>query len=307
VFARVRVAVALLGLGILLFMATNIYTIGKATVQITSRLSAFIGSLRRDTALLSEERRLLTLDGAGAADELQTLKAMFLNLLEEVRRSHVDIVEVQAQRNALEMELLQSRLNPHLLYNSLGVVRWSAMRTGDNRTVRIINALTSYYRRVLARGESLVRVSDELESLRQYILILNLTHEEDYHLEVDTTDGVSEMLILKQLLQPLVENAVLHGLKNREGTRRVSVKGRLEDGDIVLEVADNGYGIDPEKLQKIMSMQYTSKYGGFGLRNSMRRIQSHYGNGYGIRIESRPGEGTTVRVRLRAEVNVAHS
>jgi len=306
VWTRVRYAIIVLGIGILLFMATNIFTISRTTARITDKMTAFLKGLRGDPALLREGERFLPV-AAGPTEELDTLKNMFLKLLQEIKTAHADVLDVQAQKNMLEMELLQSRLNPHLLYNSLGVIRWSAMRASDERTVKIIEALTSYYRRVLTRGENFVAVRDELESLRQYVLIVNLTHEEEHRLEVDVDEKMLNMPILKQILQPLVENAVLHGLKNKDGGGLVSLKGTMENGDLHFQVIDNGYGIDPEVVERIMNMEYTSKYGGYGLRNSMKRIYSCYGDGYGIRLESEPGRGTTVHVRLRAEAEEGHA
>lgn len=303
IWRRLRTMLVLVAVGLAALVAGLLYAVSRTARQITDRVTAFSRLLARDTSILSRSGAAAAGIPARQRDELDVLEQAIASLVDELGQAHRDVVEAQASRNLVELELLQSRMNPHLLYNSLGVLKWSAMRAHDARSLDIIEALTAYYRWALARGENLTTVQEELDGVSQYLRIVNLTHADPYKLVLAVDAETLSLRILKHTLQPFVENAVLHGLKGREGKGVIEVSGRRHDGDLLFTVTDNGYGMPPETIAKIMSMSYTSRYGGYGMKNSMRRLRSYYGDGYGISIESEEGKGTTIRIRVRAESN----
>lgn len=301
IWRRLRTMLALVAVGIAALVAGLITAVSRTARQITDRVTAFSRLLARDPSILSRSGTAAAGIPDRQRDELDALEQAIASLVDELGQAHRDVVEAQASRNLVELELLQSRMNPHLLYNSLGVLKWSALRANDARSLDIIEALTAYYRWALARGENLTTVQEELDGVSQYLRIVNLTHADPYKLVLDVDADTLSLGILKHTLQPFVENAVLHGLKGREGEGVIEVRGRRHDGDLEFTVTDNGYGMPADTVEKILNMSYTSKYGGFGMKNSLRRLRSYYGEGYGIDIESAEGKGTTVRIRVRAE------
>ena len=259
--------------------------------KITKNLQSFISQIKtKDSLLLNED--LIEIEGD---DEIAFIKQKFKSLISRMN-------DIYQHNNALEIELLQSRINPHLLYNSLSVIKWTASWNKDQKTIDIVSALTKYYRTALNKGNQIIQISAELEMIEEYVKINVHSHSCDYRLEVEIEERIAEYYTFKHLLQPIVENAILHGLNGKEGDARITIKGYWNQADIVFEISDNGRGMEQETIANLMNDTYSASasFGGYGMRNVRRRLQAFYGSRYTIQIKSKVGTGTTVFVRIAA-------
>jgi len=283
----------LLGLLIVLFVASRF-----VILRMTRSLNEFISYIRANNNLFLNNDPI----NLSGDDEVGIIKRKFASIISQAREMFGDLEKERTARSELEMELLQARLNPHLLYNSLSVIKWSALKQGDSRTVEIVNAMSSYYRIALNRGSSIIQVSKELSMIEQYVKIVSFTHEYPYKLSMNVEPDMLKCQVLKHLLQPVVENAVLHGLNGKGVESEIHIEGRMEHHDLIFVVTDNGYGMNQSVIEAILSEQYESEYGGYGLKNLMHRLRYYYGEGYGITLNSVLNEGTAVTIRTKKTI-----
>lgn len=278
-------------------LAMVIWFVSYITLKkITGSLYDFTRMLKNNEEMLLNEEMIVVTGN----DEVSVIKNRFKKILARMNMLHKETMAFQLQNKALEIELLQTRVNPHLLYNSLSVIRWSAMGKNDMTTVEIVETMSRYYRMALNKGNNVLKIRNEIDMIAEYVKINEYAHSSRYELVVDVPEEIMNYYTLKHILQPIVENSILHGLNGKEGERVITVKGRMEGGDIVLEVSDNGYGMGESTIEDILGMRYRGNYGGYGVKNMIKRIKACYGSGYGLDIRSKIGKGTTVQVRIAA-------
>lgn len=264
--------------------------------KITGNLKGFINRIKQDDNILLNEE-LIKINGN---DEISVIKQKFKELISRMNELYQEMVGVKLENSSLEIELLQSRINPHLLYNSLAVIKWNALWSKDQKTAEMIDAMTRYYRTALNKGNNIISISSELDMINEYVKINEYAHSSGYNLEVDIEESVLSFYTLKHLLQPVVENSILHGLKGIRREARITIKGYMEESNIIFLVTDNGRGIEQETIDKILTLNYVANYGGYGIKNLIKRIQVYYGSNYGIGIKSEINSGTTVSIRIEA-------
>jgi two-component system sensor histidine kinase YesM len=209
------------------------------------------------------------------------------DLVEEVY-----ITKIHNQEATLQM--LTSQINPHFLYNTLDSIRWKAIRNKDIEVSEQIEALASLFRHILSKGGDMVTVGQEITQLENYLYIMNFRYENRIHCQIQTADGVMELKIPKLILQPLVENAILHGLEPQveKGSIEVSVE---TTGDLLrIVISDNGQGADATSITEMLKNAGTVSHNMFALKNIDQRIKLRYGSEYGMTFHSVPGEGTVV-------------
>ena len=201
----------------------------------------------------------------------------------------------------MELELLQMRFNPHLLYNTLGAIRHQVRSPGARNS---IDSLCHYYRIILNNGHLIIKIKDEIEMIKEYLSVEKFAYHLDniaYEFEID--EQIAQYTIIKHLLQPIVENALNHGIRpagrDYDGILRISTVS--EDDCICLQITDNGVGMSPEDAEKLLTAPSASVSGhGYGIYNVQQRIQLYYGKEYGLKINSTIGVGTTVTLRIPA-------
>ncbi len=195
------------------------------------------------------------------------------------------IVETELSKKKAELLLLQTQINPHYLYNTLDSIYMLALRYGTEDIGNMVLALSEMFKTALNDGKGYVHISEELEYVRRYMEIMNYRFNGKFEIQFDVDEELLEHYMLKFLIQPFVENAILHGLepKKEKGGIVVSAE-QLDNGDIEFRIIDDGVGFLPEK---------EAGYG-YGIRNVQERLQLIYGEDYGVNIYSEPGEGTTV-------------
>lgn len=230
---------------------------------------------------------------------------LFNRLLRQVRQE-------QIQLRKTEFLVLQSQINPHFLYNTLDAITWLA-ESGDRETVvKMVDSLSGFFRASLNKGKDIVTVSEELLHIRSYLEIQKIRYQDILEYEIRVPEDYGDVLIPKITIQPLVENALYHGIKNNRGGGRIEITANDHDGVLTICVCDNGIGMDKDRLRQVREAIRNNEpqspdnstpgtTGSYGLYNVNERIRLHFGDEYGITIESEPGVGTTSNIHLPLE------
>lgn len=239
-------------------------------------------------------------------DELAVLSTSFNRMIEKIGVLTEDIRVEQLNLRAMELKLLQAQINPHFLYNTLDAIIWLAESNQKDEVVKMVTALSDFFRTTLSKGRDYITIKEEEAHIRSYLQIQQFRYRDILDYEILISSEVYDYPILKLTLQPLVENALYHGIKKKRGMGHIKVTGRKEGDNIVFRVWDNGMGLDEEMLVDANAIIKGEKRiekstsSGFGLFNVDQRIRLNYGQEYGIRIESEYGEWTEVKVVIPA-------
>lgn len=238
-------------------------------------------------------------------DEITELGLSFNLMISQIRDLlNAKMLEQENLKKA-ELRTLQAQINPHFLYNTLDTIVWMAEANKSDQVIEIVRALSSFFRIALSKGKDWISLRQELEHVQSYLTIQKMRYRDilDFRIEVD--DSLLDSTILKLTLQPLVENALYHGIKTKRAGGEIVVSAQRGEQDrVVLEVRDDGVGFTPYKLVQIREMlagetdEITMKEGGFGLGNVNKRIKLYYGLPYGLAIESQYRGGTKVTVTI---------
>lgn len=199
-----------------------------------------------------------------------------------------------------ELKALQSQINPHFLYNTLDMINWMSYKKMNKEISVAVNTLAKFYKLSLNKGKDLVSIKDELQHSNLYVNIQNMRYNDRISLRINVDEEVSTYLIPKITLQPILENAINHGILGKgEGNGIISILGYFTNSDIVLIIADDGIGIKEDKLHLLLSNNLSSAKGsGYGLKNINKRIKLLYGENYGLSFQSNYGHGTKVTIKI---------
>jgi len=211
------------------------------------------------------------------------------------------IQKEEKEKAMAEIRALQSQINPHFLYNTLGSVKWIASMQKADKIVEMTEALISILRYTAKLESSMVTLREEIDNIRNYIIIQNVRYYNRIQLQIQVDDSLLGSRMPKLILQPIVENAIFHGFAELEDEGIITVRAHRYDEGIQIEISDNGAGIDPataEWLNRELRSAENIQTSGIGLPNVQRRIQLHYGDRYGIGFHSAQGQGTTFVITL---------
>jgi two-component system, sensor histidine kinase YesM len=243
------------------------------------------------------------------ADEITELGMSFNIMIGKIRELLDSKIKEQENLKKAELRALQAQINPHFLYNTLDTIVWMAESKKTDQVIEIVTALSSFFRISLSKGKDWITIGEEIERTRSYLTIQKMRYRDimDYEIKVD--EGVLDYTILKLILQPLVENALYHGVKNKRQGGTIIVRAKRKDeNEILLEVEDNGIGFTPEKLAMIQE-ELNDDSGeiklesGFGIGNVNKRIKLYYGKQYGLSIKSEHYAGTRVTLVIPARTD----
>lgn len=238
-------------------------------------------------------------------DEITELGMSFNIMIGRIRQLLDAKIKEQENLKKAELKALQAQINPHFLYNTLDTIVWLAEAGQTAQVIEIVSALSNFFRIALSKGKDWITIEQEIEHVRSYLTIQKMRYRDilDYEIEVD--EDILGGTILKLTLQPLVENALYHGIKYKREGGVIRVRAHREGEDLVLlDVQDNGVGFTPYRLAKIQDAirleadDISYKESGFGLENVNKRIKLYYGRQYGLKVESRYQEGTRVTVTI---------
>lgn len=212
--------------------------------------------------------------------------------------------DMYTKRKNIEIELLQSQVNPHFLYNTLDTIRWMAVIQQCPGIASTVGSLVNLLKNLAKGTQDKIPLREELSLLDDYIAIQNVRYVETFTFVKEIPEELLDLRIIKLTLQPLVENAIFHGIEPTGECGTITVSGRMDGDDLVLTVSDDGAGIPPEKLATLLTAPHhrnRSSLNGMGVANVHKRLQLTYGRQYGLTVESEPGEYTRVHVRVPKE------
>ena len=235
--------------------------------------------------------------------EIRHLGQSVQNMAKQIQVLMADIVSEHEKKRKQEFDTLQSQINPHFLYNTLDIIVWMIENEKPDQAVKAVTALARFFRISLSRGKSIITVKDELEHVRNYLMIQHMRFKNRFSYTIEAEDEVLELASLKLMLQPLVENAIYHGMEFMDGDGEIFISAWKEGEDLYLKVSDNGLGMTEEQVARLFSdMPHTgsSRGSGIGVKNVNERIRLYFGSEYGLSIESEPDEGTVVTIHLPA-------
>ncbi len=269
---------------------------------ISSRITTPIQKLEKSVNAI-EAGDLDTEVYQGGSYEIRHLGRSIGEMAKRIKTLMEDIVAEHESKRKSEFDILQSQINPHFLYNTLDIIVWMIENEQKQDAVRIVTALARFFRISLSKGKSIITVRDELEHVRNYLMIQQTRFKNKFVYTIDAEDDVMELVSLKLMLQPLVENAIYHGMEFMDGDGEICVKVYREDAELWFRISDNGLGMTEEQTRSLLDEQnhISSKRGsGIGVKNVNERIRLYFGESYGLAIWSEPDEGTVITIHLPA-------
>ncbi|NUU77604.1 sensor histidine kinase [Paenibacillus xylanilyticus] len=241
------------------------------------------------------------------ADEIGMLGRSFNRMLAQIRQL-MSLNELrERQKREAEMRSLQEHIKPHFLYNTLDTIHWMARKKGVDDVSEMVGALSRLFRIGLSKGNDYIPLHSEIEHISSYLQIQQTRYRDRLQCELIIPEELRELFVLKLLLQPIVENAIYHGIKARRGPGTIRIEAKIADGKLSLTVQDNGAGMSSERLREMIGLLHAplesmetqeAGQGGksYGMLNVQARLQLSFGEEYGIRLDSKEGEGTCVTI-----------
>ena len=269
---------------------------------ISSRITVPIRNLERSVNEI-ERGNLNTVVDAQGSYEIRHLSQSVQSMARQIQVLLADVVSEHEKKRRQEFDTLQSQINPHFLYNTLDIIVWMIENEKPDQAVKVVTALARFFRISLSRGRSIITVRDELEHVRNYLMIQNMRFKNRFTYTIEAEEEILDLASLKLMLQPLVENAIYHGMEFMDGDGEIMVRAWREDKELYFQVEDNGLGMTQEQIKRLFSDQPhtgSSRGSGIGVKNVNERIRLYFGGEYGLSIESEPDEGTVVTIRLPA-------
>ena len=249
------------------------------------------------------DRKYLQLDDGLAVPK--EMKVLYCSFNEQMARNDTLLQQIQLEqkeKRQLEVAVIQAQVNPHFLYNTLYSIKGLCDMEMNEDASEMISALSSFFRISISRGNEIITIEEEIEHIQSYLYIMEMRYGDDFSYSIDVDENVLSSTILKLTLQPLIENAIYHGVKQKRGQGLIGVSVSQVGENIHLEVVDNGHGIQKEKLRHIQDeieapySDHQKKHIGIGLRSVNERIKGYFGKEYGLLIASEIDKGTTITI-----------
>lgn len=232
-------------------------------------------------------------------DEIAVLAHSFNSMVEEIKFLMNRIYEEENEKRSAELKVLQSQINPHFLYNTLDNLQWKAYDYDAVEIAAMIEALSNFFRISLSNGQEFIPLSQEIKHVENYLFIQQKRYEDILKFNIEFDKSLSEITVLKLIIQPIVENAIYHGIKAKLSPGYVNIKVVADNEFIYISVCDDGIGIDKETLEELnKSLNVKNENFGYGLYNVNQRIKLVYGENSGVKIESILNKGTTVTIKI---------
>ncbi|WP_373232163.1 sensor histidine kinase [Cohnella sp.] len=285
---------------ILLLIASCLLLVLASAGLLSRTIASPIVRLTRTMRKVKEESLDYSFEVKGN-DEIGMLGEGFNSMIVRIRELLNEIGIEQRQKREYELALIQAQIKPHFLYNTLDVI-YALSDMGRTKDVkRTTKALADFYRIVLSKGQEIITLGEELQNVRDYLAIQRIRYTDvfDYHIEVPSE--LHSCAILKLTLQPLVENAIYHGLKPANRFGKLTITGVSRDGKVQITVKDDGIGMDETKLAELWKREEKQSSPSFGLHSVHQRLRLYFGEHYGVQINSQPHQGTEIIISLPEE------
>ncbi len=222
-------------------------------------------------------------------------------LIEENYRSELNKRSLEFLKKEAELNALQQQINPHFLYNTLETINWMAESADESEIAKVATSLGTFFRHSISRGREFVSVREEIENVQIYIYLQKLRFGDRFDVQWEVRPEIMDCMIIKLILQPIIENAIVHGMEDRIRGGLITISGERDNKILLFSVSDNGCGIAAvtlEKLRAYLDETASEDIQSIGVKNVHQRIRLYYGDEYGLQIDSAEGMGTTVRIRI---------
>ena len=229
--------------------------------------------------------------------EVETLSGSFDHMVHRLQTLVATVRDEQINLRKTELKALQAQINPHFLYNTLDSISWMCEQGRNEEAVQMVNALARLFRISISRGHELIPIRSELQHAESYLQIQSFRYKNQFRHRFDVDDGCLDYLCNKITLQPIIENAIYHGINGLVDNGEILVSVHEDGGDIVMTVADNGTGMTDAQIEAILQKDRSDSVG-IGIKNVNDRLKMYFGQDYGITIDSMPDEGTRVHIRM---------
>lgn len=268
---------------------------------ISSKITTPLKNLEKAVTQIEENLDDLQIPEEGTF-EIQHLSQAIITMTDTLRRLMKDIVVQQEKIRESELSVLQAQINPHFLYNTLDSTVWMIESGKYEGAIQMITALAKLFRLSLSKGKKVIPLSDELDHVQNYLTIQEIRYKNKFISSIVVEEGLSLQPCLKLIVQPIVENSIYHGMDYMYDDGEINIRAYRVPEGINIDVEDNGPGMTPEQVDKLIKGQLKHRKGsGVGFHNVAERIKLHYGSDYGLTILSEPDEGTIVRILIPYE------
>lgn len=233
--------------------------------------------------------------------ETKILSTSLNSMIDKINELISQVTTEQIRLRKAEFELLQSQINPHFLYNTLDAIVWLAESGEKEKVVSTVSSLSNFFRASLNQGKDIVTIKEDIGHVRSYLEIQQIRYQDILDYEITVPEEIYPYLIPKITVQPLVENALYHGIKNKRGKGKITISGEKREDCVIISISDNGLGITEERLAVVLkniNNRSESEKTTYGLYNVNERIRLDFGEEYGINIDSEYQNGTTVSIKL---------
>lgn len=283
---------------LMLFFLTALVVINS---YISKRVSYPILKLEQSVKELEDGNWNVPIQASGFY-EVRHLGVAISNMALHIKELMRDIVKEHEEKRKSELTALQNQINPHFLYNTLDIIVWMIENERQTEAVRAVTALARFFRISLSRGKNIITVADEIEHVRNYLMIQEMRFKNRFHYTFNVDKDVEGLGTIKLILQPLVENAIYHAMEFMDGDGEIVIKAWKDDGKVKFLIRDNGCGMTESEVKRLLYGEpvVSKKGSGVGVRNVQDRIQLLFGEEYGLSIKSEPDEGTDVLVTMPA-------
>lgn len=290
-------------IGVVAGIALLVVLVLSASVRVTRKITTPLEALSRKAEEFGQGR-FLSEPVPTDIRELATLDQGFDDMAARINALMAKQIENQKYLHRAELELLQAQINPHFLYNTLDSIAILAENHREEDVVDMVTNLSSFFRNSLSKGRDLITLETEKKQVTSYLEIQSVRYSDKLRYDINIPDELLDVIVPKLILQPLVENALYHGIKNRRGMGTITISARKDRKDLLLRVKDSGAGMSAEQLEALKAGIYEERHTGLGLLNVYKRIRLYCGEGYGLNFESEPGNGTTVTLRLSTDLKI---
>ncbi|MGI5987294.1 MAG: sensor histidine kinase [Dysosmobacter sp.] len=280
----------------------SIFLLVFVNLRLSEWITAPVKKLDRAIKDLEARRSDVNFD-VGGPTEVEHLSHSIRSMVSTMDHLMEDIIQQEEQKRRSELDVLRSQINPHFLYNTLDSVVWMTENGRTQDAVVMLTSLARFFRISLSRGSNVIPIADELEHARHYLTIQKMRYKNKFSTDIIAEDGVESLYTIKLIVQPVLENAIYHGMAYADGDGEITVRAFRDGGDVCIEVTDNGPGMPEEVVRGLLEgagPNTGAKGSGIGFRNVHQRLRLNFGEPYGLTILSEPDDGTTVRIRLSA-------
>lgn len=283
-------------------MLFAIFTLISINMYVSSRIANPIMELEKAVKEFENGVDNLNISETGSQEVQHLAKAIKL-MINQMNILMDNIVKEQEEKRKSELNALQSQINPHFLYNTLDFIVWMIENENYNGAITMVTSLARFFRISISKGRNIITVKDELEHARNYLTIQSIRYKNKFDYEIEAQEEALDLQCIKLIVQPLIENAIYHGMEYMYGDGNILVKAYVEEENLYIDIIDNGLGMPQEVAEELLvkkGKNSSRKGSGIGLKNVHERIQLYFGKEYGLKIFSEPDEGTIIRIHMPA-------